>query len=1036
MDDNRQQVETILKLDVDYEKSIKSIGAYIPELKKLKDEHKALEKQQHDTSANQEAVSNAMAKNEAITRQLKGEMKSLTTEVRKKLESDRAAQKQIDINNASYNKLAETYKLMKQRINEMSAAERAENKAYIDQSKAVYERMKTMQAETGKMQLNVGNYQAAITQAITGNNRFAQSLMNMSGGMNSMGTSLGFVNQNVMALGQTMKLLLTNPVFWAFAGIAGAGMAFNWFKDYNEGLAEATRLTRQFTGLAGAEFGMVRDGVQAIADTYGKDFKQVMVGADIIVDHFGETWQNALVTIQKGFAAGADLNGDMLAKIEQYGPVLRDAGLSAQEMVAVLQQTRTGVFGKDGLDIIARAGKSLRAMTQNTAEALRGVGIDADKLKTQLANNSITMFEAVQQVAQAMKDVGTNTQEAGQLLNNVFGKKAVTAGQEQVKAIADLNMELDSLIEKEGEYGKLQEQIVETQAVINQYTAALFGMEGWDVMKKKAELYGKVLLMNVLRNVVNVINGTIKLYNFSEKAFRVIATTVVTSVGVAWAAFKTFLKLVGDGLAGLGKSLSGFGEIITGIFTFNADKITNGWKTITSSLKGAWQSAVIDAKNFGAAAGAAYSNGFNAALDSGGIGYLEVPEISGGGSTSSGGVTPGGGGGGSSTPSGSGGGSSSSSSNKAKTEKAAKENAAAIEKAARLELALRQKLIQSRLAIIKKGSDEEMRLRLEALEQERLLAIDRINQEYKDVEDQEKVNELVLNTTREFNAKRKAIYDEFAAAEQARMEQEIANTFTARLMEAANNELEMERIKLEQAQQLRDNARQKEGETLEQWNARRLQLEQNYLDAKKALAAKEVEVEQAKYEAVATITGGLSGLLETIGEDNEKFAKLSKVLALAEIAINTGKAIAAGIASAMSVPFPGNLAAVATTIATVMANIATAISTVKSAQFAQGGYISGPGTGTSDSITAKVSNGESIMTANATAMFSPLLSALNQLGGGVPIVATGTTAQVGEDMLAAAIAKGYALAPAPVVSVKEITDVGNRVKVIEQMSKA
>ena len=835
-DTNRQQVETILKLDVDYEKSIKSIGAYLQELKKLKDEHKALEKQQHDTTANQEAVSNAMAKNEAVTRQLKGEMKSLTTEVRKKLESDRAAQKQIDINNDSYNKLAATYKLMKQRINEMSAAERAENKAYIDQSKAVYERMKTMQAETGKMQLNVGNYQAAITQAITGNNRFAQSLMNMSGGMNSMGTSMGFVNQNVMALGETFKLLLTNPVFWAFAGIAGAGMAFKWFKDYNEGLAEATRLTRQFTGLAGDELGQVRDMVQATADAFGKDFKEVMVSADALVGQYGITWKEAIDIINDGFAAGADLNGDMLATIKQYAPVLKDAGLSAEELVAVIQQTRSGVFGKDGLDAITKASKALRDMSSSTADSLRAVGINADELKTKLANGSITMMQAIQEVSAALKTVGANSQEAGAIIGDVFGKKGVAAGQEQLKAIADLNMELDDLIEKEGEYGKLQEQIAETQAVINQYTSALFGMEGWDVMKKKAELYGKVLLMNVLRNVVNVINSTIKLYNFSEKAFRVIATTVVTSVGVAWSAFRTFIKLVGDALSGLGKSLSGFGEMITGVFTFDAGKITNGWKTITSSLKGAWQSAVIDAKNFGAAAGAAYSNGFNAVLNSEGIGYLEVPEISGGGSTSSGGVTPGGGSG-STTSSGSGGGSSSSSSNKAKTEKAAKENAAAIEKAAkenaaaiekaaRLELALRQKLIQSRLAVIKKGSDEEMRLRLEALEEERLLAIDRINQEYKDVEDQEKVNELVLNTTREFNAKRKAIYDEFAAAEQSRMEQEIANTFTARLMEAANNELEMERIRLEQAQQLRDNARQKEGESIEQFNARRLQLEQ------------------------------------------------------------------------------------------------------------------------------------------------------------------------------------------------------------------
>jgi hypothetical protein len=143
------------------------------------------------------------------------------------------------------------------------------------------------------------------------------------------------------------------------------------------------------------------------------------------------------------------------------------------------------------------------------------------------------------------------------------------------------------------------------------------------------------------------------------------------------------------------------------------------------------------------------------------------------------------------------------------------------------------------------------------------------------------------------------------------------------------------------------------------------------------------------------------------------------------------------VAQAQSVPFPGNIAAIATTVATILSNIATAISTVKSAKFAKGGLIQGIGTGTSDSITAKVSNGESVMTANATALFSPLLSAINQMGGGVPIMHHGgPAAQMGEDMLAAAIAKGYALAPAPVVSVQEISDVSNRVQVIEELAKS
>lgn len=170
-----------------------------------------------------------------------------------------------------------------------------------------------------------------------------------------------------------------------------------------------------------------------------------------------------------------------------------------------------------------------------------------------------------------------------------------------------------------------------------------------------------------------------------------------------------------------------------------------------------------------------------------------------------------------------------------------------------------------------------------------------------------------------------------------------------------------------------------------------------------------------------------------MGENNKTFAILSKTLALAEIAINTGKALAAGIAQAQSVPFPANLAAIATTVATILSNIAVATKTVKSAKFATGGLVTGPGTGTSDSIPAQLSNGESVMTARATSMFAPLLSSFNQMGGGVPINVTQTSSQaLGEDMLARAVAKGVQ-SMRPVVSVEEITSVSNRVKVLENL---
>jgi hypothetical protein len=73
-----------------------------------------------------------------------------------------------------------------------------------------------------------------------------------------------------------------------------------------------------------------------------------------------------------------------------------------------------------------------------------------------------------------------------------------------------------------------------------------------------------------------------------------------------------------------------------------------------------------------------------------------------------------------------------------------------------------------------------------------------------------------------------------------------------------------------------------------------------------------------------------------------------------------------------------------------------------------------------------LSNGESVMTAAATRMYAPILSALNQSAGGNAIGSNNG----GEEMLARAVARGMAAAPAPVVTVEEINKVNKRVKVL------
>lgn len=246
---------------------------------------------------------------------------------------------------------------------------------------------------------------------------------------------------------------------------------------------------------------------------------------------------------------------------------------------------------------------------------------------------------------------------------------------------------------------------------------------------------------------------------------------------------------------------------------------------------------------------------------------------------------------------------------------------------------------------------------------------------------------------------------------------------------AGEDELQVE---LENAKKRLDSLQQLEGESDAEFKARQLEAQQEYLDAQQAIADREVEIQRTKYEAIEQITGALSGLFEELGESNKTFTILSKTLALAEIAINTGKAISSAVAASAGKGLFG-LAEIATLVTTIISNMTAAIGIVNSAKFADGGLVEGPGTGTSDSIPAMLSNGESVMTARATSMFAPLLSAINVAGGGVPIQVREKSSQaLGEEMIARAIARGMQDVH-PIVSVTEINKVGSQVKVVENL---
>lgn len=266
-------------------------------------------------------------------------------------------------------------------------------------------------------------------------------------------------------------------------------------------------------------------------------------------------------------------------------------------------------------------------------------------------------------------------------------------------------------------------------------------------------------------------------------------------------------------------------------------------------------------------------------------------------------------------------------------------------------------------------------------------------------------------------------------------------------MQNEQDQLEVQRQAAQEKLDYLQQFQQQEGESEDEYTQRiadvgmtRLDVETQNTEAKKNLSdvnaqinQGEIKNEEAKKKAFQSVGASMISMLDTLGESNSAFAKMSKIITLAQIAIDTGKALSAGIASASSLPYPANLAAIATTVATVLANVATAISTVKSAKFAEGGKVVGPGTGTSDSINAQLSNGEYVMTAKATKMFEPMLAAMNAIGSGVPIASSRnfSVVQNTQDMTDSFTEAVQTIRP--VVSVEEITDTQNRVETIQNI---
>ena len=463
------------------------------------------------------------------------------------------------------------------------------NKKYIeDHTKGLQDNAKASDALLGQIRGLIG-----------GTNTFGSSLKSLSVNAANGGTLLTGMGNSLKAFGKTLLGLLKNPYVLAIAGVIAG---FKWFYDYNKGLVEASRLTKYFTGLTGDAMRSVRDNVQAVSDTFGKNFNETLKTANAMSKNLGVSVNEATDIIAKGLAAGGMNSEQYLSNLQRFAPTLQKMGMTAEQAaVAMSQIDKAGVNSQRALMAMSRASLQLRTMSDGTAKSLNAIGVDAQQMSQDVQSGARSVQDAMAEVARKLQETGSNSKEAAAVMKELFGARGESAiGDGFLTFLAESNKGMEELLGKQDSLQRLKLKEVEVNKELNDVLASLFDMTGggFESITLKCKIWIKEGLVSAIKWVVDLINYFIDWYNES-----LVLRAAVNGFIMAWkngyATLKVIFNVVIDAIKALGRNLKALGDIVEGVFTLSPEKVSKGFGQLMENFKVTWKEVANDAKSFG-----------------------------------------------------------------------------------------------------------------------------------------------------------------------------------------------------------------------------------------------------------------------------------------------------------------------------------------------------------------------------------------------------------------------------------------------------
>ena len=378
---------------------------------------------------------------------------------------------------------------------------------------------KALRASLDQLKVRIEETRTAIKKADSELNNFSQTEKNFSkesfdlnGILSQVGGQLG-INTSLIGGLTTGTLGLTA----AITAVASAEYkAAEAFKAYNDELAHQSQITSVTTGLKGDDANKMTSAARAISKVYGTEFRDVINSANTLINQFGQDGESAMLLIRQGMQGMIMGDGPkLLSMIQQFAPAFRDAGLSASQLIAIIHNSEGGLFSDQNMNAILMGIKNIRMMTDQTAKDLATLGVNAEDMSKKMNDGSMTVFEALQQVSQAIEGANASSKEAGRVMQDIFGRQGAMQGMKLGRAIATLNTNLEETKKQTGEVGDSFDELTKKTEELDKAIMDLLKVDDWDVLKNSIETG----IVESMTKCVNLLNDALDVVNNIGKAF-------------------------------------------------------------------------------------------------------------------------------------------------------------------------------------------------------------------------------------------------------------------------------------------------------------------------------------------------------------------------------------------------------------------------------------------------------------------------------------------------------------------------------------